>query len=147
MATKKLFYLEDRLMKLSGLYTMWTCLFVSNFVVLLKDSTRDLSRDFNVWTNVISVLYCGFASYNTIYGNGVPSTMLVTIGPIHQYSYWLLFAYFGPDNVLGSHPIGVINWVSTILVGCFTLNMLVKTWYLTIYPESYSTYVKEHCGY
>ena len=143
MQPSSLFYLEDKLMKYPGLYAMWTCLFISNFVILLEDNTRDLSRDFNIWANVLSVLYCGFASYNNIYGNGLPSTMLVTIGPIHQYAYWLLFAYFGPNNILGDHPIGVINWVSSILVGCFTLDMIFKTWYLTLYPDSYRNYVKD----
>ncbi len=143
MKPSTLFGLEDTILKLRGLYTMWTCLFISNFVVLLSDSTTGASRDFNIWANGLSVLYCGFAGLNTIYGNGLPSTMLVTIGPIHQYAYWLLFGYFRPDNILGSHPIGVMNWVNTVIVGLFSIDMVIKTWYTTLYPESYRQYALE----
>ena len=143
MKTSTLFGLEDKIFKLPGLYAMWTCLFIGNLVTLLIDDTVGPSRDFNIWANGISVLYCGFAGLNNIYGNGLPSTMLVTIGPIHEYAYWLLFAYFKPDNVLGEHPLGVMNWVNTVLVGFFTLDMIVKTWYTTLYPTSYKQYVLE----
>ena len=143
MKPSTLFGLEDKILKLPGLYAMWTCLFISNFITLLSDDTVGASRDFNIWANGISVLYCGFAGLNTIYGNGLPSTMLVTIGPIHQYAYWLLFAYFKPGNVLGEHPIGVINWVNTVIVGLFSIDMIVKTWYTTLYPASYKQYVLE----
>ena len=143
MKPTTLFALEDRIFKLPGLYTLWTCLFISNVVVLLTDSTVGACRDFNVWTNALSVLYCGFASLNTIYGNGKPSTMLLTVGPIHQYAYWLLFAYYKPDKILGDHPIGIINWLFTVVVGCFTLDMIFKTWYITLYPDTYKQYLKE----
>ena len=143
MKTSTLFGLEDKIFKLPGLYAMWTCLFIGNLVTLLTDDTVGPSRDFNIWANGISVLYCGFSGLNNIYGNGLPSTMLVTIGPIHEYAYWLLFAYFKPDKVLGDHPLGVMNWVNTVFVGLFTLDMLVKTWYTTLYPTSYKQYVLE----
>lgn len=143
MKPETLFALEDNIFKLPGLYSIWSCLFISNFVVLLTDSTVGACRDFNVWANGLSVLYCGFASINTIYGNGMPSTMLVTIGPIHQYAYWLLFAYYKPDEVLGDHPLGVMNWVHTIVVGLFTLDMMVKTWYITLYPDTYKQYLNK----
>ena len=48
---KTLFTVEDRLMKLPGLYAMWTVVFVSNFLALLSDDTQGVSRDFNVWAN------------------------------------------------------------------------------------------------
>jgi hypothetical protein len=140
---KTLFTVEDRLMKLPGLYAMWTVVFVSNFLALLSDDTQGVSRDFNVWANGLSVLYCGLASANNIYGNGMPSTMLLTVGPIHQYSFWHLFAYYGGADVLGNHPIGVMNWVGCILVGLFTVDMIVKTWYLTLDPTRYHKYVQQ----
>ena len=143
MKTETLFALEDNYFGLPGLYTLWTCLFMSNFVVLLSDDTVGASRDFNVWVNGISVLYCGAASINTIYGNGKPSTMLLSVGPIHQYTYWLLLAYYKPEAVLDSHPIGVINWVFTIIIGLFTVDMVSKTWYITLYPDSYRQYLRD----
>ena len=141
--TSTLFALEDRYLKMPGLYAMWTGIFVSNFAVLMSDDTQGVSRDFNVWSNGLSVLYCGMASANTIYGNGKPSTMLLTVGPIHQYAFWHLFAYYGGSDVVGSHPIGVMNWFTCFLVGLFTLDMIVKTWYVTLQPAEYTRYIKE----
>jgi len=70
--------------------------------------------------------------------------MLVTVGPIHQYSFWLLFAYYGGSDVLGSHPLGVMNWVGCIIVGLFTIDMIIKTWYLALHPSKYLAYVASH---
>ena len=140
MKPDTIFKMEDEIFRLPGLYTLWTCLFISNFVVLLTETTTGPARDFNVWSNALSVLYCGFASINTIYGNRLPSTMLLTIGPIHQYAYWLLFSYYHPENILGPNPIGVMNWVQTITVGIFSLDMIFKTWYITLNPDLYRQY-------
>ena len=135
--------LEDRVLKLQGLYTLWTAIFVSNFVVLLSDDTQGASRDFNVWANGFSIIYPGLAGLNNIFGTGLPSTILVTAGPLHQYAFWHLFAYYGGGDVLGSHPVGVMNWVNCIVVGLFTIDMIMKTWFVTVVPERYRKYVKE----
>ena len=45
------YFVEDKIMRLPGLYLMWTCLFIANFVSLLVDDTQGVSRDFNVWSN------------------------------------------------------------------------------------------------
>ena len=37
-----------------------------------------------------------------------------------------------------------MNWVSTFVVGLFTLDMVVKTWMVSIYPETYLKYVKDN---
>ena len=141
MSTELLFKLEDKIMRLPGLYAMWTCLFIANFAVLLTDNTQGASRNFNIASNMLSLFYGSFASWNNIYGNGLPSTMLLTAGPIHQYGHWLLFGYYGGSSVLGSHPIGVMNWVSLVVVGVFSLDMIVKTWYLSFVPQKYRDYV------
>ena len=140
MKAEKLFQLEDKWLKLPGLYTVWTILYIANLYVLLSDNTSDNSRNFNVCSNVLSVIYSGVSSYNNIYGNGKPSSMLLMAGPIHQYSHWLFFAYFGGTNVLGTHPIGIMNWVGCIVVGIFTLDMIIKTWVVSIYPKYYTNY-------
>jgi hypothetical protein len=137
----KLFCLEDKVMKLPGLYAMWTVLYIANFIVLLSDDTQGASRNFNVWSNAPSVAYCALASVNNIYGNKMPSTMLLIAGPIHQYLHWLLFAYFGGSDVLGSHPIGVMNWVSVFVVGIFTIDMVIKTWLISVKDNLYNDYV------
>jgi hypothetical protein len=143
MEAQKLFYLEDKIMKLPGLYLMWTILFVANFVVLLVDNTQGVSRDFNVWSNAISVLYGSLASVNNIFGNKLPSSMLLIAGPVHQYLHWLLFAYFGGSDVVGSHPVGVMNWISLFVVGIFSIDMIIKTWVLSFNPNYYTDYVKK----
>lgn len=143
MEAQKLFYLEDKIMKLPGLYLMWTILFVANFVSLLVDDTQGVSRDFNVWSNAISVIYGSLASVNNIFGNKMPSSMLLIAGPVHQYLHWLLFAYFGGSDVLGSHPVGVMNWISLFVVGIFSIDMIIKTWVIAICPNYYTDYVKK----
>lgn len=136
------FKVEDTCFKLPGLYFLWTCLYVANFVALLTDNTTGVVRDFNLATNIISVIYGALASANNIYGNGLPSSMLLMAGPIHQYSHWLLFAYFGGADVLSSSAIGIMNWISMFVVGFFSLDMVVKTWYTSFYPEKYLEYVR-----
>jgi len=144
MKIETLFLVEDKIFKQAGLYALWTLIFVSNFVVLLCDGTVDESRHFNVLVNGFSVVYGSVASVNTIYGNKLPSTLLLVGGPLHQYLYWILFAYFKGTPVLGRHPIGVMNWVSTVVVGFFTLDMVIKTWVVTLYPNSYLEYSKNN---
>jgi len=146
MEAQKLFYLEDKIMKLPGLYLMWTILFVANFVSLLVDDTQGVSRDFNIWSNAISVIYGSLASVNNIFGNKMPSSMLLIAGPVHQYLHWLLFAYFGGSDVLGSHAVGVMNWISLFVVGIFSIDMIIKTWVIAIYPNYYTDYVKRENG-
>ena len=55
----------------------------------------------------------------------------------------MIFAYFGGSPVLGSHPIGVMNWFSVFLVGLFTIDMVIKTWALSIYPNLYNEYANK----
>jgi quinol monooxygenase YgiN len=146
MQTKTLFMMEDTLLGQSGLYAMWTILYISNLIVLAEDDTKGPSRDFNIIANGLSVLYCGLSGANMIYGNKLPSTMLMVIGPIHQYLFWMLFAYYGAGDVLGSHPIGVYNWVTLFVVGLFTVDMVGKTWLLSLNPQKYIDYVAEKCS-
>ena len=144
MKAETLFYLEDVIFKQYGLYALWTMIYVSNFVVLLCDGTNDESRDFNVLVNGFSVIYSGIASANVIYGNKLPSTLLLVGGPIHQYLYWIIFAYYKGSPVLGRHPIGVMNWISTVIVGIFTLDMVFKTWLLSFNSNYYAQYVNNN---
>ena len=146
MQTKTLHMMEDKIMGHVGLYTMWTMFFISNLAVLAEDDTQGASRDFNIIANGLTVLYVSASNLNMIYGNRLPSTMMMTIGPIHQYLFWMLFVYYGGSDVLGSHPIGVYNWVSLFVVGMFTADMVVKSWFLTIDPQKYRDYVVEKCG-
>ena len=144
MNTKTLFKMEDKIFKQPGLYAMWTSLYIANLVILFVDDTTGPSRDFNIITNGLSVLYCGLSCANVIYGNKLPSTMLLIGGPIHQYLFWMIFAYFGGKPVLGDHPIGVFNWLSLFVVGMFTLDMIVKTWVVSINPNDYLKYVTDN---
>ena len=137
-----LFRVEDEVFMLPGLYFLWTLIFVANFVCLLVDDTTGDVRDFNAITNLLSVIYGGIASVVNIYGNKLPSSMLLIAGPIHQYSFWILFAYFGGPDVLTSSAVGVMNWISLFVIGFFSLDMIIKTWYTSFYPDEYLEYVK-----
>ena len=145
--TPTLYMMEDKLLGQCGLYTMWTMFFITNLAVLAEDDTKGASRDFNIIANGLSVLYVSASSLNMIYGNGLPSTMMMTIGPIHQYLYWMLFVYYGGSDVLGSHPIGVYNWLTLFVVGMFTADMVCKTWFITWdNGKRYKEYVVEKCS-
>ena len=141
ISASTLFAMEDRLMKMRGLYTMWCCCFAAALGALGSDTTTGPSRDFLLITSAFSTLYCSLASYNTIYGNGKPSSMLLMAGPVHQYTFWLLLAYYRGD-VYGSNPVGVMNAVHTSLVSVFNLDLFVKTWLLACHPQKYLDYIE-----
>tara|TARA_B100000519_G_C14108292_1_gene374472 strand:+ start:358 stop:825 length:468 start_codon:yes stop_codon:yes gene_type:complete len=138
----KLFCLEDKFMKQGGLYAMWTMLFIANLICLSVDSATGPVRDFNVLTAILSTIYCGVSSANVIYGNKLPSSLLLMAGPVHQYSSWLLLAYYR-GNVYGSSPLGVLNGVNTFVVGIFTIDMVIKTWASALYPNYYLDYANK----
>ena len=144
LTTETLFMMEDKLLRQPGLYTMWTMFFISNLAVLSEDDTTGPCRDFNIIANGLSVLYVSASNLNIIYGNGLPSTMMMAIGPIHQYLFWLLFVYYGGSDVLGSNPIGVYNWFTIFVGGMFTFDMFVKTWFITLdNGKQYKQYMLE----
>ena len=142
LTTRNLFAMEDRVLRMPGLYTMWTTIFISNLAALGSDDTTGASRDFNLYTSVLSTLYIGVSSYNTIYGNRKPSSMLLMAGPVHQYTYWLMLAYY-QGHVYGSHPVGVMNVVNTVLVSLFNLDSVIKTWLLAVNPTTYLKYLAD----
>ncbi len=142
LSADKLFKLEDGVMKHPGLYTMWTILYIVNLLCLSLDSTTGSIRDFNLICSLLSTIYTAVSSYNTIYGNKMPSSMLLMAGPIHQYSTWLLLTYYRGD-VYSTSPVGSLNAVYTFVVGVFTLDMVVKTWTVAINPDYYLNYVNK----
>tara|TARA_B100000941_G_C28430086_1_gene513732 strand:- start:441 stop:902 length:462 start_codon:yes stop_codon:yes gene_type:complete len=139
-----LFKIEDKIIRLPGLYTLWTIIFVANLVSLFVDDTTGPVRNFNIIANGFSVIYPAAASINNIYGNGLPSTVLVSAGPLHQYLFWMLFAFFGGKDVLSDSELGTMNWISLIVVGGFSADMWIKTWYVALNRDKYLEYVKEN---
>tara|TARA_A100001015_G_C15035798_1_gene736153 strand:+ start:2765 stop:3244 length:480 start_codon:yes stop_codon:yes gene_type:complete len=134
--------MEDKIMRQPGLYLMWTILFVVNLICLSIDSTTGPIRDFNVMAQFLSTIYSLVSSVNNIYGNKLPSTMLLTAGPVHQYTTWLLLAYYR-GNVYSSSAIGIYNGVVTVVIGIFTADMVIKTWTVAINPKYYLDYVEK----
>ena len=143
LSADKVFMLEDKIMRQPGLYLMWTVLFLVNLICLSVDSTTGPVRDFNVLAQFLSTIYSIVSSVNNIYGNKLPSTMLLSAGPVHQYTTWLLLAYYR-GNVYGSSALGVYNGVLTVIVGVFTADMVMKTWIVAINPKYYLDYVKKN---
>ena len=90
------------------------------------DDTVGNSRDFLMIMAGVSTIFPAFSGLNQIYGNRLPSTMFLTMGPIYQYLCWQLLAYYRAD-VYGTNPIGVLNGVFTVFAGLFTLDMVIKT--------------------
>ena len=141
LSADKLFALEDRFIKQPGLYALWTILYVVNLLCLASDSSTGPVRDFNIMSWILSTVYCTVSTANNIYGNKLPSSMLLIAGPIHQYSGWLLLAYYR-GAVYGSTSLGVLNAVYTFVLAVFTADMVLKSWTVAIKPQYYLDYVK-----
>lgn len=142
LSADKLFFLEDKLMKQTGLYALWTVLFIVNLICLCVDSTTGPVRDFNIASQILSSAYGLVSSINNIHGNKLPSTMLLSAGPFHQYNTWLLLAYYG-GNVYSTSAVGIYNGVFTCVIGVFTADMLVKSWVFAYNPKYYLDYVNK----
>ena len=142
LSADKLFALEDQFMKQPGLYAMWTVLFIINLICLSLDSTTGPVRDFNIASQLLSSAYGLVSSLNNIHGNKLPSTMLLSAGPFHQYNTWLLLAYY-QGQVYSASPLGIYNGVVTVVIGMFTADMLVKSWTVAIKPSYYLDYVNK----
>lgn len=138
-----LFMFEDKIIKDPGLYFLWCTIFFINMIVLCIDNTSGPSRDFNVISSIISTIYLPMTSINNVYGTGKPSFGLITAGPVHQYSTWLLLAYY-QGAVYGSNPLGIMNCVYTIIVGLFSIDMFTKTWYSVLYTSDFVAYIKDN---
>ena len=147
---KTLFAMEDRVLKTPGLYFMSFCCYIGSLACLAENGHAadhehtgvDPCRDFLLYTSLLSTLYWSVSSANTIYGNGKPSSMIMMTGPIHQFCFWLLLAYYRGD-VYGKDPAGVMNVIHTVLVSLFNLDLVVKTWILALHPEKYTNYLRE----
>jgi len=138
----KLYKPEDDIMKNPGLYTFWTALYVCVLACMSVDDTVGNGRDFLMIMSGVSTIFPAFSGLNQIYGNRLPSTMFLTMGPIYQYLYWQLLAYYRAD-VYGTNPIGVLNVVFTVFAGLFTADMVIKTWSFTINPQLYLNYANQ----
>ena len=145
VTAEKLFALEDKYMKQRGLYAMWTTLFIINMICMFSDTSVGIHRDFNLISSLLSTIYCGTSGAVVIYGNKLPSSMLIIAGPVHQYSTWLLLGYYR-GGVYGSSPVQMMNAVYTVVVGIFTVDMMVKTWIVSLWPSYYLNYAKQKMG-
>ena len=74
----------------------------------------------------------------------MPSTLLVTAGPLHQYAFWMLFAYYQPEHIYSDNDIGYMNIVYTVVVSLFSLDMIHKTWWVTRNQQAYLHYSNEN---
>ena len=138
----KLFMLEDKFLKNAGLYALFCTIFFINIIVLSLDDTTGSARDFNVVSSILSTIYPFVSTITNVHGVNKPSFMLVTAGPVHQYSTWILLAYHR-GNVFGSNPLGVMNSVYTFVVAVFSIDMFIKTWYSTLRTDDFVAYLKD----
>jgi len=138
--TETLYQLEDKYMKDPGLYLLWLSFFISYFVIFLVDDTQGPSRDYAFVQEILSLIYLFMSTVNRLYGNGLPSTFLMSAGVVHQYGSWITFAYYGGDDVVGRHPLGVMNYINLVILGLFTIDTLIKSWYIIFYSSEYQKY-------
>ena len=139
---KNLHMMEDKFMGHHGLYLFWTCIYVAILGCLFSSDVTGSSRKFLLLTSLISMIFPTISCANKIYGNKLPSSFLLIGGPIYEYSFWMLLAYYRAD-VYGTDAVGVMNAVGTVITALFTADMLVKTWYYAIYPKNYDAYVED----
>ena len=144
MKASTLFKLDDKYIQSRGLYALWMAIWITTVSVLGYDDTVDDSRHFSIFAMGIACIYPFVMTFNNIYGNGVTSTFMMIGTSFHQFLFWMLFTYFKPNNVLGSHPIGVMNWVWVFITVPFTCDMLFKTWWLVFNKNEYKEYTNSY---
>ena len=103
--------IEDKILKSNTLYALWMSIWITILTVLSVDDTTGPSRDFTLFAMGTATIYPFAHIYNKIYGNGLTSTWKMIATSLHQFLFWILFTYFKPSEVVGSHPIGVMNWI------------------------------------
>jgi len=139
---KNLHYMEDKVMSMPGLYVMWTLLYAGSVVCLATDTENTMGRDYLMITGGLSCLYNAVSGVTLVYGNKLPSSMMLITNPLFLYLYWQLLAYYR-GCVYGMTPAGVMNAVNTCVMGVFTVDMLIKSWLYSAYPNSYELYVMD----
>jgi len=122
---------------------MWLSFYIPSLVVLFCDSTTGPSRDFLL---SVSLLSCASLLYYTVHRwlDTPASTPGMHTQTCELYARWLLAAYFGPANVIGSHAVGVMNWVQLVLMGVFGLAKLPASIYTLFDYEGYKAYEQKH---
>ena len=138
---KSLHKLEDKFLGMAGLYTLWTVLYVSSLISLSVDDEDSVARNFLMLSSGMSCGYTAISSIVKIHGNGLPSSMMLIGNPVFLYVYWLLVVY-NRGNVYGSSPSGVMNLINSIIMGLFSVDMLLKSWLYALYSSSYNKYSK-----
>lgn len=139
---KNLHYLEDKVMTMPGLYAMWTILYAGTVACLATDTENTMGRDYLMITGGLSCVYNAVSGATMVYGNKLPSSMLLITNPLFLYLYWQLLAYYR-GCVYGMTPAGVMNGINSCVMGVFTVDMLVKSWMYAAYPNSYELYVMD----
>ena len=139
---KNIHYLEDKVMTMPGLYVMWTILYAGTVAGLATDDGNEMGRNYLMITGGLSCLYNAVSGVTLVYGNKLPSSMMLITNPLFLYLYWQLLAYYR-GCVYGMTPAGVMNVINSCIMGIFTLDMLVKSWLYAIYPNSYELYVMD----
>lgn len=141
---EKIFAVEDRFVKGPGLYGLWSLIYLVNIIVLFSDNTAGNARMFNLLSSLFSHIYLAVSAANNIWGTRKPSSMMLVAGPVHQYAFWLLFAYYGGDVFCNFSTLGVMNIVHCIVVGLFTIDMIIKSWTTTVWADDYRRYATEN---
>ena len=106
---RNMHYLEDRIMKMPGLYTMWMALYRSCFCMAVSDHTGP-ARDFLMITAGLSTVFLHL--HLLIWHMETICCLLLLGGPIYQYIFKKLHII---AEMSRSHAPGVMNAIEVIL--------------------------------
>ena len=141
---KSLFKLDDKILGNKPMYALWMCMMATILSVFSVDDTTGPSRDFSVFAIGTACVYPCAHILNSIYGDRLTSTWKLIATSFQQYLFWILLTYFQPSKVLGSHPIGVMNWVWIWITIPFTCDMLAKTYWVLFNEDEHQQYLKDN---
>ena len=152
MSSDIIYCLSDQVIRTPGLYLLWSVLYIANIVCLCTDYeglpgdsniSHQNCRNFNLFVSLFSHVYLVVSSWNSIYGNNIPSSFMHVSGSLHQFSFWLFVSYYAGDIFGSMGPVGVLNTIYCVVVAFFTFDTIIKSWHLVLYPETYREYVKK----
>ena len=71
-------------------------------------------------------LFQGAYLHAHVTGKRKPSEVATVACYVMPYVSWILFAAFGPSNILDNTAIGIYNWMFVAMTGVFTLQAAVR---------------------
>ena len=120
---------------------MWHSLFLPQLIVLLVDNDVGGGRDYLAMGALLSVFSYLIYTYYFFQGNPASTPSMVAI-TTESLGRWVLAGYYYPSNIVGSTPIGVVNYILLIISGIACIIKVVQMSLLTFNRKAYLDYEK-----